>query len=113
MPEKISIVNTVTFAASASGYLSVYRPTAGRKAVVKKFKACFPPGSENYLHVAIYHGIRQAIPRSGAISGDGVCIEVEAEEEYLSEEEVKLWYNNTDTVNSRTVTYILEIELTK
>ena len=111
MGKIISIVNSLTVAAGTSNTISVYRPVGGKKAVVRKVKVYFPVGTENMLQVAIYHGIAQVIPKQGVISGDGCWVEVEADEEYISDEEIKLWYNNTDTVNNHTMVYVLIIEL--
>lgn len=111
MGRTISIVNTLTVAAGSSGTVSVYKPTAGKKAVLRKATFWFPAGSENKLLVAVMHGINRVCPKEGYASGDDSMVIAECEWEYQSDEEVKLYYNNTDTVNSHTVTYTLVLEI--
>ena len=91
--------HTVTADAGSSGEASLLTVTAAKKLTVKRVKVHFPAGSQYQLQVALLRGAEQAVPNGGYIAGDDNVIIVECSQEYLSGEDVKVWYNNVDAAN--------------
>ena len=100
--------HTVTAGAGTSGEVSLLTVTAAKKLTVKRVKVHFPAGSQYYLLVALLRGAEQVAPNGGYLAGDDNVITVECNQEYLSGEDVKVWYNNTDAANQHSCFVLVE-----
>ena len=100
--------HTVTAPAGSSGEYSLLTVTAAKRLVVKRVTVHFPAGSGYYLQIAILRGAEQVIPDGGYLVGDDSTIVVEREQEFLSGEEVKVYYNNTDAANEHSCFILIE-----
>jgi len=98
----------VTAGAGSSGEVSLLTVTAAKKLTVKQVKVHFPAGSQYYLQVALLRGAEQVVPNGGYIVGDDNVITVECNQEYLSGEDVKVWYSNTDAANPHSCYVLVE-----
>ena len=105
---KYSYGHAVTAAASTSGEYSLLTVTAAKKLRIKKLTVHFPNGVGYHLQIALLRGTMQRVPDGGYLTGDNNTISVECDILYESGEDVKVWYNNTDTTNSHSCYVLVE-----
>ena len=98
----------VTAAAGASGEYSLLTVTAAKKLTVKRVHIHFPAGSQYYLQIVFLRGAEQVLPNDGYFVGDDSVYVVDCNLEYLSGEDVKIRYNNTDSANGHRCFILVE-----
>ena len=82
--------------------------TAAKKLTVKRVHVHFPAGSQYYLQIALLRGAEQVLPDDGYIVGDDNVYVVNCSLEYLSGEDVKVRYSNTDAANDHRCFILVE-----
>ena len=108
MGRTISIAKKITVSAGDSGTTTLYEVENANKFTLKRVIFHFPPGTNGNVGLAIRKGIKDVCPDQGLVYGEDVKIDLGAEVEFVSGEEVLVYYINADASNSYDIIVAVE-----
>ena len=111
MSEVYTYAYQLTASAGASGKVSAFTVTAGRKMRLREVKVFFPSGSNMYLSLKILRGEEQIVPDGGSLVGDNVVIPVPCDDVIESGQPVIVQYSNSDAANPHTALILFVAEV--
>jgi len=88
----------ITASAGESGLKDFYVVEAGRVLTLKTLRLAFQSGTAGKMDIAIYRGVHKVHPTEGYLVGDAEPFEDELDILFFSEETIRIYYNNRDTV---------------
>jgi len=98
----------VTAPAGSSDEYSLLTVPSTKQFRMFKVKVHFPSGSGYYLQIAVMRGSEQVVPDAGYIVGDNNMVEIDCNKVFIGGQDVKIWYNNTDSANAHTCYVLVE-----
>jgi len=108
---KITIPYHLTASAGDSGFETIFTVPAGKKITILKTQIKFPSGTNGELYLALYYGNTKVAPYTGYWVGDDWAFVDEMSSSYQGGDSIVLYYNNTNTTESKEAYLLITAEL--